>query len=116
MLVIEHIHPLASITCARNGRRLVANILLKTMSIEEQTSTPGTSPNVQTQRTTPLTAANLAAQDRCTTTIPSKQAIEAWLARSENDNRRGVNVGSWTQLVVGDPLAAAIEDATQTKD
>lgn len=79
------------------------------MSIEEQVSKPDTS--TQAMRDPQLTAANLAANNRNTSTMTTNQAVRSWLDNTGTASRRYVDGETWMRLVEGDPVAADIEAA-----
>ena len=77
------------------------------MSIEEQRNEPDTS--TQAIGGPQLTAANLAAHNRNTPTMPPGHAVRSWLNDTGTTRRRHVDGATWADTVNGDPMAADIE-------
>lgn len=86
------------------------------MSIEKQTDSTNGTFSAHAQNGAPLTTANLDSHERNTSTVSTNQKIRDWLTGSETFRRRNVDMEAWLQLVGDDPVAAAIEAATQTGD
>lgn len=87
----------------------IANILISNMSIEKPTATTSAQSSGRAQSAAPLTAANLAMQERETVMVSPNHAVREWL--NDQPRRRDHDVGSWMQLVEADELAKAIEAA-----
>jgi hypothetical protein len=83
------------------------------MSTEKQVATPRVAPPARAERGTPLTATSLAAHERNTSTVSTNRSIRGWSNVSEGSLRHDVDLEAWTQLVRRDPVAAAIEAATE---
>jgi len=77
------------------------------MSVEEQRNLPNAS--AQAIGGTPLTASNLAAHNRNTSTTTAAQAVRSWLNDTGTSSGRYVDGETWARLVERDPVARDIE-------
>jgi hypothetical protein len=93
--------------------QLVADTFSSDMSTEKQVATLRLAPPARAERGTPLTDTNLAAHERNTSTVSTNRSIRDWLNVSEGCLRHDVDLEAWTQLFRRDPVAAAIEAATE---
>jgi hypothetical protein len=81
------------------------------MSIQEQRNEPETS--TQTTGGPRLTAANLDAHNRNTSTMPAGHAVRSWLNNTRTPGGRFVDSETWAGLVERDQLAADIDAAAR---
>jgi len=81
------------------------------MSIQEQRNEPDTS--AQAVGGTRLTAANLDAHNRNTSTVPAGHTVRSWLNNTRTPGGRFVDSETWAELVGRDQLAAEIDAAAR---